>query len=427
MRGKRMMIFIGESDQWQHRPLYMALLERLKSLGCAGATVTRGVAGFGAQSEIHTATILRLSLDLPIVITAVDTAEKIERVLPELSAMVGAGLITLDDTDIYFHSAAFRGGLPEVSVGDVMNMEPEAVTPDTPIAEVVERLVARDYTALPVVDAHRRVTGMISDSDMLRAGLTRLSVSLHKVAGPDLLRQYLAGLKAEEGTAEQAMTTPAVTVSRTTPLKDAAHLMHVRRLKRLPVVDDEGRLVGVLGRRDVLQSIATGYARRTTPPAIRLPQEHRTVAEIMDRDVPTVSVAAPLADVVSTLLASAVKRVVVLDDAGRPVGIIADSDVVARIDPEARPGLLTLLRSRWNEAAHHQVQRAHGERAADLMTTPVLTIGAGASVIEALLLAVERRVKRLPVVDAAGRVVGIVSRPALLAASVDVAGAAGTP
>jgi len=68
MRGKRVTIFVGESDQWHHRPLYLAILEHLKAAGCSGATVTRGTAGFGAHSQIKTATILRLSVDLPVII-----------------------------------------------------------------------------------------------------------------------------------------------------------------------------------------------------------------------------------------------------------------------------------------------------------------------------------------------------------------------
>jgi CBS domain-containing protein len=421
MLGKRMTIFVGESDQWHHRPLYMAILEELKRAGCAGGTVTRGVAGFGAHSQIKTANILRLSIDLPVVITAIDAPEKIERVMPVISAMLSGGLVIVEDTEIYFHSAGFKGGLPDLQVGDLMSLEPEAVNPDTLIADVVERLVKRDYTALPVIDSDRRVVGMIGDSDMLSAGLTRLSVSLHKVIGPDLVREYLAKLKREGGRVRDAMTTPAVTVRRTTPLKEAAHLMHVHALKRLPVVDEAGLLVGVLGRLDVLQSIAAGYARRTTPHSVTLPQQHRTAAEIMDRDVPTVPDTAPLADVVGKLLASEVKRVVVLDEAGKLLGIITDTDIIARVDPEERPGLLTLLRSRWNEAAHRQVQRSYGQRAADVMTAPVVTVLENTSVIDALTMTVERHVKRLPVVDSGGHLVGIVSRPALLAASLDVA------
>jgi CBS domain-containing protein len=281
--------------------------------------------------------------------------------------------------------------------------------------------VQRDYTALPVVDADRRVIGVIGDSDMLSAGLTRLSVSLHKVIGPELVRDYLAQLRSTGGTVGAAMSTPPVTVTPDTPLATAAHVMHARRLKRLPVVDADGRLVGVLGRLDILRSIASGYAQRTVPHAGTLPQEHRTVGQLMERNVPTVPETAPLADVVGKLLASEVKRVVVVNGDGQPVGMITDTDLVARVDPEQRPGLLTQLRSRWNEAAHRHVQRAVGQRAADVMTTPVTTVGDTASVIAALTLAVEQHVKRLPVIDAHGRIVGIVSRPALLAASLDLA------
>ena len=424
MRGKRITIFLGESDQWHHRPLYMAILEHLKTAGCAGATVTRGIAGFGAQSQIKTANILTLSVDLPVVITAVDAAERVDHVLPEISAMLGAGLIVVDDTEIYFHSAAFRGGFPDLKVSDVMSPEPETVTPDTPIANVVERLVSRDYTVLPVVDDGGRVVGVIGDTDLLRSGLTGMSVSLHKVIGADLVREQLGSLASAGTRVSEVMTSPAVTISPTAPLAEAAGLMHVRHLKRLPVVDDAGRLVGVLGRLDVLRSIASGYASRTTPPAVRLPQAHRTVAEIMESQVPAVTESAPLADVVGKLLESAVKRVIVLDAAGKPAGIVTDTDIVSRVDPQQRPGLLTLLRSRWSADAHRQVQRAYGQRAADVMTSPVITVGDAASVIDALTLAVERHLKRVPVTDAEGRVVGMVSRPLLLAAALELSGTA---
>ncbi|HLK11627.1 MAG TPA: DUF190 domain-containing protein [Candidatus Binatia bacterium] len=421
MRGKRLTIYLGESDQWQHRPLYLAILEHLRAAGLAGATVTRGLAGFGAHSKIKTANLLELSVDLPVVITAVDRPERIERMLPEIAAMMAAGVVTVDDTEVHFYSAAFAGGLPAVAVGDVMNRCPEAVGPDTPIADVVGRLLARDFTALPVVDAAGRVVGMIADSDLLEARLTELRVGMSKVIGPALVAEQLARLKAVGATVRRAMTSPAVTVTASTPLADAAQLMHARRLKRLPVVDAEGRLVGVLGRLDILRCVAAGGAHRTAPPSMRLPQEHRTVAEIMDHDVPTVAETAALGDVVEKLLASPTARVVVVDAAGRPAGIVTDTDLVARVDPAERPGLLTLLRSRWSEAAAAEVRRHYGRRAADVMTSPVVTVPVGASVLEALTVTVARHVKRLPVVDDGGRVVGVVSRPALLAASLDLA------
>ncbi|GAB4139910.1 MAG: DUF190 domain-containing protein [Planctomycetota bacterium] len=89
-------IFVGESDQWQKRPLPDALLERMRKAGFAGATVFRGIAGFGAHSIVHTANILRLSQDLPIVIEVVDTEDKVRELLPILDEMVPEGLVTME-------------------------------------------------------------------------------------------------------------------------------------------------------------------------------------------------------------------------------------------------------------------------------------------------------------------------------------------
>lgn len=91
-----MRIFIGESDKFHGKPLYEALIERLRQKGLAGATVLRGVAGFGASSTMHTDKVLRLSLDLPIIVEVIETEEAIQAVLPDLDEMIGGGLITLE-------------------------------------------------------------------------------------------------------------------------------------------------------------------------------------------------------------------------------------------------------------------------------------------------------------------------------------------
>src|SRR5947207_11212996 len=89
-------IFVGESDRWQHQPLYEAIVMKARALHLAGATVLRGPMGFGAASRIHTAKILRLSMDLPMVIEIVDTEEKVKTFLPLLDEMMGGGLVTLE-------------------------------------------------------------------------------------------------------------------------------------------------------------------------------------------------------------------------------------------------------------------------------------------------------------------------------------------
>jgi uncharacterized protein len=93
-------IFIGESDRCHHRPLYEAIVLKARELELAGATVLRGPMGFGKSSHLHTAKILRLSMDLPIVIEIVDTAQKINAFLPVLDEMMGGGLVTLERTKV---------------------------------------------------------------------------------------------------------------------------------------------------------------------------------------------------------------------------------------------------------------------------------------------------------------------------------------
>jgi uncharacterized protein len=98
-------IFIGESDTFEGRPLYEAIVETLRREGLAGATVLRGIEGFGKSSRLHTAHILRLSEDLPMVIECVDNAERIEEVLPLLDAMIGDGLVTMERVDVRVYRA----------------------------------------------------------------------------------------------------------------------------------------------------------------------------------------------------------------------------------------------------------------------------------------------------------------------------------
>lgn len=98
--GQQLRVFIGESDRWQGKPLYEAIVLKAREMGMAGATVLRGMMGFGADSRLHTAKVLRLSEDLPIVIEIADLPDRIQAFLPELDRMVTEGMITLERTRI---------------------------------------------------------------------------------------------------------------------------------------------------------------------------------------------------------------------------------------------------------------------------------------------------------------------------------------
>jgi len=103
--GQLLRVFIGESDTWHGKPLYEAIVKRAREEGLAGATVTRGIEGFGASSHLHSARILRLSEDLPLVVEIVDTEENIARVIPMLDEMVGDGMVTVEPV----HIITYRG------------------------------------------------------------------------------------------------------------------------------------------------------------------------------------------------------------------------------------------------------------------------------------------------------------------------------
>src|ERR1700689_3129149 len=103
--GKLLRIFIGEADKWHHQPLYEAIVLKARELGLAGATVLRGPMGFGAPSHLHTAKILRLSMDLPIVIEMVDSEENLNKLIPLLDDMVQDGLVTLEDVRVLKYRA----------------------------------------------------------------------------------------------------------------------------------------------------------------------------------------------------------------------------------------------------------------------------------------------------------------------------------
>jgi PII-like signaling protein len=103
--GRRVRIYIGENDQWHGRPLYAAIVQEARKRGLAGATVARGIMGYGAHSAIHEPHLFALAHDLPVVIEIVDTEEKVRQFLPCLDEMVREGMITTSEVEIIAYRA----------------------------------------------------------------------------------------------------------------------------------------------------------------------------------------------------------------------------------------------------------------------------------------------------------------------------------
>ncbi len=405
--AQRLTVYLGESDVWRGQPLHTALLETLRREGFAGATVLRATSGFGAHSRIHTTSILRLSEDLPLVLELVDTVEQVERALTFVGPMVREGLITLEDVHVVKYSHRYLAPLPaDRPVRDFMTAPAVAVRESDSIATAWDLMLERGLKALPVVDAAGRPVGLISDNDLMeRTGLVqRLGIAERLDAAT--LAAWRAAIAAQGTTLGEVMSRPVVTLRADSPLGHAAEMMAKQDVKRLPVVDGDGLLAGMLSRVDVLGAVTpAAKARRARPPQ----GAQRTVGDVMAARVPAVAADADLPEVVERMVGGGFKRVIVLDAAGRPLGLITDGDLVARVRPETRPGLLNALARRGRAPED-------GALARDLMSPGVLTVPAGLPVGEAIQHALANRRKRLVVVDGEGRVIGIVDRQDLLRA-----------
>ncbi len=239
MQGKALCvaIYIGEDNRHQGKPLYVALLEFLRREGAMGATVSRGLAGYGARSRIHTANIIELSSDLPIKLEWVDHSEQIDRLMPLVRAMVGDGLITINEVEVIQYAAGRRPDPLEQSVGNIMRTSVTTVAPETPVAGIITLLIERGYRCLPVVNADHCVVGIITDGDLLKHANLLARLGLYGTIPADKLRAQFIELASSPVTAADIMTEPVIEVSADETLRKLIVKMNLHDLKRLPVVD----------------------------------------------------------------------------------------------------------------------------------------------------------------------------------------------
>jgi CBS-domain-containing membrane protein/nucleotide-binding universal stress UspA family protein len=301
-------------------------------------------------------------------------------------------------------------------VRDVMVRGVSSVMPDTPVAEVVELLLRRNVKAIPVVSAAGRVEGIITGGDLLRHGDLGLRLSIQQELDADTLGDRLRGLARGQKLARDLMTRPVHTVEREVDLATAIRLMATRQVKRLPVVDRRGELVGMVSRADILRAIAampepSGEAEGA------LHHGARTVGDAITTGVPRVGPEAPAEEVLAKLLESPMRRVVVTESDGRALGIISDRDLLARTSPDVRPWLLRALTGGGSGRPSRKAGGAGVNlplTARDLMAPSLVAVRPEDSIGHAIRLMMQHRVKRLVVVDGEGRLLGLVDRREVL-------------
>jgi CBS domain-containing protein len=229
--------------------------------------------------------------------------------------------------------------------------------------------------------------------------------------------EVLERLSADPRSAADVMTSPPITVATTTPLPGVAEVMVQRRLKRLPVLDAQGALAGMVSRVDLLRTAAGGYAAKE-PVARDLGLDVKgPVGRVVRRDVPVVHPETRLPEVFQAVISTRLNRALVVDAERRVVGLVTDAEMLERITPSLRPGALRSLMSRLPFASTEErtlEKHSHARTAADLMSREVASVKEDVPVASALATMLRGNHKVLAVVDADGRLVGMVDRADLL-------------
>ena len=437
-KAQALTIYLGESDQWHGTPAYVAIVQYLREQGCAGATVTRAVEGYGAGARLHESGGWHLSSDAPLVIQVVDQPERLRRLLPHLQEMLSGGLMTLHEVEVLKYTHARRQGISsKLLVQQVMEAAVTTINLDTPVASIVDVLLSAPFRALPVVDTRRRLQGIISTGDLIQAGVLPMRRGMVRAAleldsdTAQAIEAPLEQARQSSLTARDIMNHQVRIVAPAASLREAAQIMLESRVRRLPVVDPDRTLRGMVTRADLLQAVMSSplmspHASSGTQPLQRTqslsgtPAQQRPITDYLNADVATVGTSDSFDDVLDALLLSPLKRVVVLNEQQQVVGIISDVDVLAQMQEQGRPRLLKTLanwtRSRSGRLSTGPLQTPAGNAriAADVMNREVVTIARSASVQEAIERMIRTGRKVLPVVDEEQRLVGTVGRTDLL-------------
>ena len=419
-RAKRIRIYLSEGDRAGHLPAHVAVVQLLRKEGAQGASVFRGLEGFGATGEVHVSHLPDVAYKLPLVVEWIDHAERVERLMPQVRALVKHGFITADDTSILlFEPHPVRMLAAAATAADAMSRAVTTVEVSTPVRQVVEAILGKPYRAVPVLE-RGRVAGIITGSDLVeRGGLGVRPNLLAAMTAPERQR-HLEALSSAPATAGAIMTRDPACVMPGTPLTEVAVLMSRRRLKRLPVVDAQGQLLGVVSRYDLLRSAAGGgFEAAEEGPRVTGLGADAPVSSVMRRDVPAVHPDTPLPETMQAVVSTRLNLAVVVDDARRVLGLVSDGALLERITPALRPGVVRSLMLRLPfthprpgelDAAAHA--RAH--TAGELMTGGVPAVPPETRLSAAIARMLEEHQKLLAVTGDGGVLLGMVDRADLL-------------
>ena len=408
-------IFSSEAVRWQGNTLSDAVVQFVHDLKIAArCMVTRGVEGSYESGEMATGRLEVLSYNMPVRITIIVPAFESERVLPRIEAMVSDGIVAVHDLDVISHKTHGLLIPKHTKVQDIMTPAPKKVSLNSSLSEVAQLLLSSTFTGLPVVDETDRPVGVISQGDLIYKAGMPIRIGLLAESDRNKVSAVLEVLAPRR--AIEVMTQPAVTIEQDKWITDAVNLMLKKQVKRLPVVDTDGRLVGILSRVDVFHTILRECPDWRAFQKQEIAVDLRFVSDIMRRDTSIVFPETPVEEVIRLIDCNQIQRVCVVSQDGHFLGLISDRDLLVAFS-DHHPGIWDYFVSRIFSGQPTQLREdLRSKTAGQVMNTDIVTVAEDIPINEAIQLMLAKAIKRLPVVDSQGKFKGMISRDALLRA-----------
>lgn len=406
---QRVRIYLSRDDQWEGRPLYLAVLDQLRSAGATGATALQGLAGFGPGQRIRAGAVGRVDQRQPVVVEWIDRAERVARLLPLLDPLLAQALITVEDVPIY--RAILRSSGPfaaDRTVGDAMRAPAPAAQADSSLGEALAALIEHHISALPIIDRDGALIGLLSEQELAWRAQLRLPTALIGLLTPaerDSLLTPLIGRAVRE-----VMSVEPRSVSLTTSLPQAIVPMVEWGYAQIPVVDRQGRLAGIIGQEDILRAAieratpADGAVSPAEPPA--------SVGLVMQTLSPQLALGKPLALALDQLLAAPGRRILITDESSHLRGTIDLARALTALAGEERAALLAAIQHpRPGPIA------LGADRPLDALVQPdPPTLSPDVPIERAARRLLDLGVESMPVVDTSSRLLGIIARGGLIRA-----------
>jgi CBS domain-containing protein len=411
-------IFADEEARWRGEPLYKAIVQMVHDLKIAArCLVTRGIEGSYESGEIATRSLEVLSYNMPVRITIIVPFSEAEKILTKTQEMVADGIVAVQDLQVISHKTWGLLIPRQTQVRELMTVQPKKVNLETSLAEVARLLLSSTFSGVPVVDAKNRPVGVISQGDLIYKAGMPMRLGLLAESADEKVNAVLESLGSRQ--AREVMTKPAVTIEQDKLVTEAVNLMLKKQVKRLPVVDADGKLVGNLSRVDVFHTILRECPDWQAFQKQKITVENlRFVSDIMRRDTTTVLPDTPVEEVIRLIDCGDIQRVSVVNQEGDFLGLISDRDLLVAF-ADRHPGIWDYFVSKipFTERGRQQKQLQEHLRkktAGEVMNTNIITVQENAPINEAIRLMLENGIKRLPVLDGQGKFKGMVSREALL-------------